>query len=72
MTADDIVMKYFKSNQGIKGRLDSPLYAKRINEKMKSAQIELINMHLNTMNNTDRCRAELVKAGLYRGQIVNS
>ena len=72
MTADDIVMKYFKSNQGIKTRLKSPPYADRISIKMKSAQIELINMHIPTMTITERRRAELEKAGQYHGQLVNS
>ena len=39
---------------------------------MWEAQIQLLNMHIPTMTITERRRAELVKAGLYRGQIVNS
>jgi len=40
--------------------------------RLEGTQEAMINHHIPTMTITERRRAELVKAGLYRGQLVNS
>ena len=68
-TANDIIEECFNSNQGIKARLEKPRFVSKLKVKMAEAQIILINRHLPNMTITERRRAEMVKAGTYRGKL---
>lgn len=68
-TAVELIEQCFKSNQGVKARLKQPRFVSKLQAKMEEAQIILINRHLPYMTITERRRAEMVKAGTYRGKL---
>lgn len=70
--AADEIMKgvYFISRRPVDEY--TPKQMKALLNRLDGTQEAMINHHIPTMTITERRRAELVKAGKYRGQLVNS